>query len=48
MEVEKLRKKLLTKYASVFKHDLGKEDRVKMDPVKVNLIDSSRDMGSNS
>ena len=46
MEVLKLRKKLLTKNAAVFKRDLGKNDRVKMDPVKVKLIDSSRDMGN--
>ena len=40
MEIEKLRKKLLRKYASVFKRDLGKEDRVAMDPVKIDLIDN--------
>ena len=35
-----------TQYTSVFKRDLGKEDRVRMDPVKVNLIDSSKDNGN--
>ena len=34
------------KYASVFKRDLGKEDRVRTDPVKVELIDENRDMGN--
>ena len=45
-DVEKLGKKLLRKYAVVFKRDLGPEDRVNLDPVKVELIDSSRDMGN--
>ena len=45
IEIEKLRKILLRKYAFVFKRDLGKEDRVDMDPVKINLINSSADMG---
>ena len=45
-DVEKIRKKLLRKYASVFKRDLGKEDRVHMDPVKVELIDESKVMGN--
>ena len=45
-DVEKLRKKHLRKYAVVFKRDLGPEDRVNLDPVKVELIDSSRDMGN--
>ena len=44
--VEKLRKKRLRKHAAVFKRDLGPEDRVNLDPVKVELIDSSRDMGN--
>ena len=44
LEIEKLRKKLLKKYVAVFKHDLGPDDRVDMDPVKVELVDSSRDM----
>ena len=44
--MEKIRKKLLRKYASVFKRDLGKEDRIHMDPVKVELIDESRTMGN--
>ena len=35
----------MRKYASVFKKDLGKEDRVRMDSVKVELIDETRDMG---
>ena len=43
-DVEKLRKKLLRKYAAVFKRDLGKEDRVNLGPVKIELIDSFRDM----
>ena len=38
-DVEKLRK-----YAAVFKRDLGKEDRVNLGPVKIELIDSFRDM----
>ena len=46
MEIEKLRKKLLRKYASVFKRDLGKEDRVAMDPVKIDLVDNSANMGN--
>ena len=46
MEIEKLRKRLLNKYSSVFKRDLEKEDRVNMDPVKINLINSSADMGN--
>ena len=44
--MEKIRKKLLRKFASVFKRDLGKEDRIHMDPVKVELIDESRTMGN--
>ena len=32
-DVEKLRKKLLRKYSSVFKRDLDKEDRINIDPV---------------
>ena len=44
--VEKLRKKLLRKYSAVFKRDLGKDDRVNLDPVKIELIDNSRDMGN--
>ena len=43
-DVEKLRRKLLRKYAAVFKRDLGKEDRVNLGPVKIELIDSFRDM----
>ena len=46
MDVEKLRKKLLKKYTAVFHRDLDKEDRVKMDPVKMSLVDSSADMGN--
>ena len=46
MEIEKLRKRLLSKYSSVFKRDLGKEDRVNIDPVKINLINSLADMGN--
>ena len=46
LDVEKIRKKLMRKYASVFKRDLGKEDRVRMDPVKVELIDENKDMGN--
>ena len=42
LDVEKIRKKLMRKYASVFKKDLGKEDRVRMDPVKVELIDETK------
>ena len=45
LEIEKLRKKLLKMYAAVFKRDLGPDDRVDMDLVKVELVDSSRDMG---
>ena len=45
-DVEKLRKKLLRKYAAVVKHDLGKEDRFNLNPVKIELIDSSKDMGN--
>ena len=45
-DVEKLRKKLLRKYSAVFKHDLGKEDRFNIDPVKIELIDESRNMGN--
>ena len=45
-DVEKLRKMLLRKYSAVFKHDLGKEDRFNIDPVKIELIDESRDMGN--
>ena len=44
--MEKLRMKLLRKYAAVFKRDLGKEDRVNLDPVKIELTDSSRDIGN--
>ena len=44
--MEKLRKKLQRKYAAVFKNDLGKEDRVNLDRVKIELIDSSREMGN--
>ena len=44
--MEKIRKKILRKYASVFKRDLEKEDRIHMDPVKVELIDDSRTMGN--
>ena len=43
---EKLRKKLPRKYSAVFKRDLGKEDRINIDPVKIELIDESRDMGN--
>ena len=46
IKIKKLRKKLLRKYAAVFKRDLGKEDRVNLDPVKIELIDSSKDMGN--
>ena len=46
LDVEKLRKKLLRKYASVFKKDLGREDSVRMDPVKVKLIDENKVMGN--
>ena len=45
-DVEKLRKKLLRKYSAVFKRDLGKEYRIIIDPVKIELIDDSRDMGN--
>ena len=45
-DVEKLRKKLLRKYSAVFKRDLGKEYRIIIDPVKIELIDESRDMGN--
>ena len=45
-DVEKLRKKLLRKYSAVFKRDLGKEDRINIDPVKIELIDESRTMGN--
>ena len=45
-DVEKLRKKLLRKYSAVFKRDLGKEDRINIDPVKIELIDESRNMGN--
>ena len=38
-DMEKLRKKLLRKYSSVFKRDLGKEDRININPVKIELID---------
>ena len=44
--MEKIRKKLLRKYASVFKRDLDKEDRITIDPVRVELIDESRTMGN--
>ena len=46
LDVEKIRKKLMRKYASVFKKDLGREDRVRMDPVKVELIDETKVMGN--
>ena len=46
MEIEKLRKKLLKKYSSVFKRDLDKDDRVDADPVKIDLVDSSANMGN--
>ena len=39
-DVEKLRKMLLRKYSAVFKHDLGKEDRFNIDPVKIELINA--------
>ena len=39
-------KKLLRKYSAVFKRDLGKEDRINIDPVKIELIDESRNMGN--
>ena len=45
-DVEKLRKKLLRKYSAVFKRDLGKEDRININSVKIELIDESRDMGN--
>ena len=41
-----MRKKLLRKYSSVFKRDLDKEDRINIDPVKIELIDESRTMGN--
>ena len=44
--MEKIRKKLLRKYASVFKRDMDKEDRINIDPVRVELIDESRTMGN--
>ena len=42
----KMWKKLLRKYSAVFKRDLGKEDRINIDPVKIELIDESRNMGN--
>ena len=33
-DVEKLRKRLLRKYSSVFKRDLGRVDRINIDPVR--------------
>ena len=45
-DVEKLRKKLLRKYSAVFKRDPGKEERIDIDPVKIELIDESRNMGN--
>ena len=37
--MEKLRKKLLRKYSSVFKRDLDKGYRINIDPVKIEVID---------
>ena len=45
-DVEKLRKKLLRKYSAVFKRDLGKEDRININSVKIELIDEYRNMGN--
>ena len=44
--MEKLRKKVLRKYSAVFKRDLGKEDRINIDPDKIELIDEYRNMGN--
>ena len=45
-DVAKLRKKLMQKYSSVFKKDLGPKDRLNMDPVKVELVDNPETMGN--
>merc|ERR1712215_22987 len=39
-QCDKLRQKILKKYAGTFKEKLGKEDRVKIPPVKLHLKDT--------
>ena len=45
-ELSKIKKRLLQKYLKVFKDELDKHDRLKIDPIKIELIDDYREVRS--
>ena len=41
---EELKKQWLRDFADIFKEDLGKEDRIDIDPIKIDLVDNHEEI----